>query len=368
MVKITIVGAGHIGRTIADLLALSDRRRTPALLDSVITVVDSNLELLSYFKAARFIREKVETIHHSFDPYNIMHDDVYALNKADIIINAGPHFITKKIIDLAVKTNAHYFDMTEDVIDAEYAQQASHHTNALIAPQCGLAPGFVTIVASHFMQELATIDSVKLRVGALPANPTNALKYNITWSVDGLVNEYLANGREVIDGKNCKTKPLTDVERLTILGTEYEAFNTSGGIGTLFHSQAGRINYKTLRYVGHLDLVKFLIDDLKMGKERNQLAHAFKVAAPMTTDDVVVISVSATGTDKNGKIVEKNYTNKIGNKDGYTAIQRTTAGALCAVVNMFLDKKIKQSGFLLQEEINVSDFLSDYYGKIYRLG
>ena len=100
-----------------------------------------------------------------------------------------------------------------------------------------------------------------MRVGALPQFPTNALRYNLTWSTDGLINEY-CNFCEVIhDGRRLEVLPLEGLEHFSLDGVRYEAFNTSGGLGTLCETLAGRVrtlNYKTVRYNGHRELMQFL--------------------------------------------------------------------------------------------------------------
>ncbi|MDE4984452.1 dehydrogenase, partial [Francisella tularensis subsp. holarctica] len=50
----------------------------------------------------------------------------------------------------------------------------------------------------------------------------------------------------------------------------YEAFNTYGGIGSMIDTYAGQvknINYKTIRYPGHWEKMKFLMQDMKLGDD-----------------------------------------------------------------------------------------------------
>ncbi len=141
-------------------------------------------------------------------------------------------------------------------------------------PQCGLAPGFIGIVAHDLAKRLDDVREVKMRVGALPEFPTNALKYNLTWSIDGLINEYCQPCEAIRDGRTQWVQPLEGVEHFSLDGTEYEAFNTSGGLGTLCETLAGKVetlDYKSVRYPGHRDLMKFLLDDLRMSTDRDGL-------------------------------------------------------------------------------------------------
>ena len=95
-----------------------------------------------------------------------------------------------------------------------------------------------------------------MRVGALPQFPTNALTYNLTWSTDGLINEYCNPCEAIHDGERMHVLPLEGIEHFSLDGVRYEAFNTSGGLGTLCDTLDGRVrelNYKTIRYQGHRD-------------------------------------------------------------------------------------------------------------------
>ncbi len=134
-------------------------------------------------------------------------------------------------------------------------------------PQCGLAPGLIGIAAHELANRFTEIRDVKMRVGALPEFPTNALKYNLTWSVDGLINEYCQPCEAIRDNRTQWVQPLEGLEHFSLDGIEYEAFNTSGGLGTLCETLSGRVeslDYKSVRYPGHRDLMQFLLEDLRL--------------------------------------------------------------------------------------------------------
>jgi saccharopine dehydrogenase-like NADP-dependent oxidoreductase len=165
-------------------------------------------------------------------------------------------------------------------------------------PQCGLAPGFIGIVAHHLAQGFDTLHEVKMRVGALPAFPTNALKYNLTWSVDGLINEYCHPCEAIRGGKNIEVLPLEGLEHFSLDGTEYEAFNTSGGLGTLCETLAGRVqtlDYKSVRYPGHRDLMKMLLEELQLNQDTETLKAIMRKSIPSTMQDVVLVFVTVSG-------------------------------------------------------------------------
>lgn len=188
-------------------------------------------------------------------------------NKLDAVVSALPYYCNQMVAELAHKAGLHYFDLTEDVEVAHSIKKMSHGASTAFVPQCGLAPGFISIVANDLMTHFEALDTVKLRVGALPVHPSNALKYSLTWSTNGLINEYgnLCYGIE--DGKLLALMPLEGYETIEVDGLLYEAFNTSGGLGTLAETYDGKVrtmNYKTLRYPGHCEKIHFLMQDLKL--------------------------------------------------------------------------------------------------------
>jgi saccharopine dehydrogenase-like NADP-dependent oxidoreductase len=211
-----------------------------------------------------------------------------------------------------------------------------------------------------------------MRVGALPIYPTNALKYNLTWSTDGLINEYCNPCEAIIDGELKETLALEEVEAFSLDGIAYEAFNTSGGLGTLCDSLKGRVenlNYKTVRYPGHRDIVKTLIRDLRLGQRRDILKDVLETAIPMTLQDVVLIFVTVSGM-KGGRLTQQTYAKKIYsqvvNGQHLSAIQVTTAAGICAMVDLLVAGKLPQRGFVRQEDASFADFLANRFGRYYQ--
>src|SRR4029079_12024915 len=153
-------------------------------------------------------------------------------------------------------------------------------------------------VGGSLAASLDTARAVEMRVGALPQFASNQMKYYLSWSTAGLINEYCQAGEALHDGQRITTLPLDGVERLTIDGVEYEAFNTSGGVATMcetFGGKVGELNYKTMRYPGHRDLMKFLLQDLNLAGQQKLLTQSFDQEVPLTDNDVVVFYVNAVG-------------------------------------------------------------------------
>jgi len=266
------------------------------------------------------------------------------------------------------------FDLTEDVAVTEEVRKLSEGSDKVFAPQCGLAPGFISIAANELIQHFDTLKSVKLRVGALPQHPNNVLKYSLTWSTDGIINEYGNLCQSIVDGKEVDVLPLEGLEKIEIDGTRYEAFNTSGGLGSLGETYGDRVstmNYKTIRYPGHCEQMRLLMNGLKLNHDRPTLKHILENAVPQTLQDVVVIYAAVTGM-QDGEFREENYMNKIYPQVVagrlWSAIQMTTAGGICSVLDLVLLNPGKFSGFVAQEQFRLADIIKNRFGQIYAHG
>ena len=160
-------------------------------------------------------------------------------------------------------------------------------------------------------------------------------------------------------------------EEFSLDGVTYEAFNTSGGLGTLCQTLEGRVrslNYKTIRYPGHAHIMKALLNDLRLRDRREVLKDILENAVPATLQDVVIVFVTVSGV-QNGRLVQETYANKIYSRevDGriLSAIQITTAAAICAVLDLLAAGQLPQHGFIRQEEIALADFLANRFGRAY---
>jgi saccharopine dehydrogenase-like NADP-dependent oxidoreductase len=287
------------------------------------------------------------------------------------VLSALPFFHNPLVARVAAAAGAHYFDLTEDVATTRAVREAAENAATAFMPQCGLAPGFISIIAHAMTRKFDALRDVHMRVGALPVYPTNALKYNLTWSTDGLINEYCNPCEAIIDGRRCETLALEESEAFSLDGIAYEAFNTSGGLGTLCDTLAGRVenlNYKTVRYPGHRDLVKMLIRDLRLGLRREVLKDVLEASVPMTHQDVVLVFVTVSGT-REGRLTQESFAKKIYSThvDGrpYSAIQITTAAGICAMVDLLREGALPQRGFVRQEDADLERFLANRFGRHY---
>jgi saccharopine dehydrogenase-like NADP-dependent oxidoreductase len=353
--KIALIGAGLIGQSIAHLL-----RETG---DYDVVAFDRDAQALALLEAQGIPTRRVD----SADANALR----LALQGFDALINAMPYYLAVTVATAAKAAGVHYFDLTEDVRATHAIREIADDSTHAFMPQCGLAPGFIGIVAHDLAKRFAEVREIKMRVGALPEFPTNALKYNLTWSIDGLINEYCQPCEAIRDGRPQWVQPLEGLEHFSLDGTEYEAFNTSGGLGTLCETLAGKVealDYKSVRYPGHRELMKFLLDDLRMSSDRDGLKAMLRRAVPATALDVVLVFVTATGM-RDGRLVQDVFTRKIFAKTvcgvPMSAIQITTAGAICAELDLFREGVLPQSGFIRQEQVPLEAFLANRFGRLY---
>ncbi|MFD1808038.1 saccharopine dehydrogenase C-terminal domain-containing protein [Gemmobacter lanyuensis] len=209
-----------------------------------------------------------------------------ALAGQEAVLSCLPYHLNIGVSTVAHGLGLHYFDLTEDVPTTKHIRDLAETAQGLMAPQCGLAPGFVGIVAADLANQFETVRSIKLRVGALPQNPTGLLGYAFNWSPEGVVNEYL-NDCEVIEEGVLKTVSAMEwTETIFIDGIQLEAFTTSGGLGTMCETYLGRIenlDYKTMRYPGHVKLMNFFFHELLMRENRAEAGRILTNAKPRWT-------------------------------------------------------------------------------------
>ena len=356
MKKILVIGAGKIGSTIAALLGSAG--------DYAVTLADASRTALSSLKAG----PQVELL--ALDV-----TDPVALRAAVVgqfaVLSAAPFHFTTLIAEAAVASQAHYLDLTEDVASTRRVRQLADSAQSALIAQCGLAPGFVSIVAADLCRRFDSLHSVRMRVGALPQFPSNALNYNLTWSTDGVINEYCEPCEAIVEGVLRQVPPLAEHEEFSLDGVTYEAFNTSGGLGTLCETLIGKVtnlNYKTIRYPGHAAIMKALINDLRLRNRRDVLKDILENALPATLQDVVIVFVTVSGL-REGRLMQETYAHKVYSQlvGGVmrSAIQITTAAGICTVLDLLAGGRLPTKGFIRQEDIALADFLANRFGSAY---
>lgn len=356
-----ITGAGKIGSLIACLLLESGSYQ--------IHLVDVDFNGTDVKRLINVLPE-VKTVAMDVQDRQSMQDYI---QKHDIIavISSLPYFLNTYVAEAARAAKAHYFDLTEDTAVTEAIKAIALDAETAFVPQCGLAPGFISIAANSLMQEFEESHHVKLRVGALPQHANNALQYSLTWSTDGIINEYGNPCYAIKYGKAVTLAPLEGLESIQIDGSEYEAFNTSGGLGSLAELHAGKVqtmNYKTMRYPGHCKKMRFLMNALRLNQDRPTLKRILENAIPKTYQDIVIVYVTVEGI-KSGELTERSYVKKIYPKEicglEWSAIQVSTASGVCAVVDLVLGQANEYQGLVLQEQFQLAAVLENRFGRYY---
>ena len=356
MHEVLLLGGGKIGRMIAKLLSESG--------DFEVTVADYDQKALDRIAAARGVQTQ------QIDATDRAQLSAAMAGKNSVVSALSYHF-NPTIAEVALAEGVSYFDLTEDVETTRAVRSVAHDAKSgqIFMPQCGLAPGFVSIAAYDLTKSFDRIDKVHMRVGALPQFPTGKLKYNLTWSTDGLINEYCNPCEAIQEGQRIDALPLEGLEQFSLDGVRYEAFNTSGGLGTLCETLDGHVrelNYKTVRYLGHRHLMSFLVNELRMSQKRDALKSILEDAVPITFQDVVVTFCSVSGWRNNDLVqisdARKVYAEEI---DGeiWSAIQLTTAAGICTVVDMHASGLLPENGFVRQEQVELDAFLANRFGK-----
>jgi len=353
MRKIAVLGLGKIGTLAAELLSESGFSVTG--YDAV-----SNLPELPF---------KVKTI-------DVASRDALdeALKSVDGVLSCLPYHLNTGVAAAAHAAGIHYFDLTEDVPTSKAILEMAQSAKGLMAPQCGLAPGFIGIVGADLISQLDDCRSCKMRVGALPQHPTGLMGYSFNWSPAGVVNEYLNDCEVLEEGLIKSVSAMEWLEKLFIGGIELEAFTTSGGLGSMcqtYKDTVPNMDYKTIRYPGHVKLMNFFFHELLMRERRQEAGDILVNAKPPVNNDVVYVHVSAEG-EVNGKLARKEFVRayypiELAGRER-TAIAWTTASSVVAVIQMVRDGKLPRQGFLKQEDIPLAAFLETRTGASYSGG
>ncbi|MDA0782069.1 MAG: saccharopine dehydrogenase C-terminal domain-containing protein [Rickettsiales bacterium] len=348
MKNIVVLGLGKVGTLVATLLH------------------ESGFEVTGIDMAAK--KQKFKTLKAGVTAYKSL---LKILKENDAVVSCLPYDLNENVVKAAHEAGIHYFDLTEDVPTSEYIKKLSKTAKGVMAPQCGLAPGFIAIVGASLAQKFSKLRSIELRVGALPQHPKGELGYAFNWSPEGVVNEYL-NDCIIIQGGEIKKVPaLQYLDKIVIKGDTLESFTTSGGLGTMCETYEGKVDelfYKTMRYPGHMKLMRFFFHELLMRENRKEAGEILTKAKPPVNDDVVYVHAAVEGYK--GKQLSRDefvkaYYPKIIDGKQWRAISWTTACSIAATIEMVANGELPDKGFLKQEDIPLEKFLKTKNGSYY---
>ncbi|WP_026630882.1 saccharopine dehydrogenase family protein [Dyadobacter alkalitolerans] len=349
MQKILVIGLGKVGSLVGTLLSKKfnvtgvDKTQPAVLLPFPVIPGDiSNPELLEQTLAG-----------------------------FDAVVSCMPYNLNLPIARKACEQGIHYFDLTEDVATTAAIREMAKESRSVLAPQCGLAPGFIGIVGMDLAKRFTKLRDIELRVGALPRYPNGLMGYSFTWSPAGVVNEYINDAEVIHNGIRKMVPSLEGVEMINIEGQEFEAFITSGGLGTMCETLEGKLdtlNYKTIRYPGHCSLMRFMLYELCLKDKRELIEQILTEAKPPVQQDVVYVYAVVEGWKENRLEREEFYRAYHPIEiDGqhWRAISWTTAASIASVVEMVANGVLPSQGFIRQEDILLQDFLQTQNGSFF---
>ena len=357
--KILILGAGRMGRAIAfDCINQND----------VEKVVVADLSEEQIVNSLAGIEDP--KLHSAIVDVTNLKDVAALMAGNSVVISAVPYMFNLDLAKTAVETGCNFCDLggnTDIVYEELKLHDEAVKKGITVIPDCGLAPGMANAVTAFIIESFDVAESVKIRVGGLPLNPVPPLNYMQLFSIHGLLNEYLGDAVLLSDGEIKSVPALSGLEELSV-GDDYpemEAFITLGGTSTLpetYKDKVKYLDYKTIRYKGHRDLIKAMFDigladteEITIDNEavipQNVLAALLERNLPKSGKDVTLVKLEVSGTKAGKKIKETwELVDHYDEKFKMTSMMRTT-GYPAAIVGLMLGRgKTKGPGALPQEK------------------
>ena len=341
-----VLGAGRMGQAVAYDLA-----RQPGTASVVIADTDAE-SLRRARRAAASPRVRTARAD-AARPASVLP----LLTAADTAGSAVPYRLTLGLARAAVAAGTHFCDLggNDAIVRQELAlDRAARARGITIVPDCGLAPGMASVVAAEGLRRFGRAESVHIRVGGLPLHPKPPMNYQLVFSVQGLINEYVEPCRALRGGRITTLPPMREVEALDFPRPfgRLEAFTTSGGASTLPDTYRGRIrtlDYKTIRYPGHAAQFRLLMDlGLAHPPHRQVLADCLERALPPPGPDAVLVRVTVTGRRGGRRRTLVLQAVEYGNRR-FTAMMRTTAFPAAIIAGMLARGEIVAPGAVPQE-------------------
>ncbi len=361
--RILVIGAGMMGRAIAyDILrhpevnevVIADRERTRA--EAIVDWLRDRraVPIRLDATAPRAVRE--------------------TMVGCAVAVSAVPYFLNLGLARAAVDAGVHFCDLggNPGIVDQELDLDGVAKTAGVtVIPDCGLAPGLVNVLTAAAVIQLGgRADRVEIRVGGLPQHPRPPLGYQIVFSPHGLINEYMEAAVILRDGEPTTVPSLTEVEEISFPPPygRLEAFHTAGGSSTLPRTMRGRVrnlDYKTIRYPGHVDKIKAIADlgffDLApvavAGAEvvpRTVAVQLLQEKLAFGEPDVVLLRVTARTGDR---VVRYEMIDHYDATTGLSAMMRSTGFPIAEIAFMLANQEITARGAIPQETCVPADEL-----------
>lgn len=349
--KVSIFGAGKIGTALAVTLSESP--------DFSLEIIDRSDEALDPLRALH-IDATLRTFRHP--------EELPALlTGRDVAVAAVPEAAVTEIAQAAARAKVHYLDFccasekTRDILGELSTRRA-------ILNGCGVSPGMIGNVACGLLDVASGVTDLTIRVGAVPRYPTNRLGYGQIWNVDGLIDEYTRPSAAIRDGHIVTLPPLEEHGKLSIDGINYEEFITSGGIEDLsiFSEFAPKnVTFKTIRYPGHLDYMRFLMDDLGLRARRDMLRSLLCNGLPVIEDDILLLMVTARG-NRGRQPTERTACYRFSpdaTRGTFNALTSVATGYAATLLSLLHHGQIASTGFIEHHRIDTQSLLSGLFLK-----
>lgn len=355
--KVLVMGSGQMGKG-----AAYDLNRQDSVEQIILADIDLKAaEALAKEIGTKAVAEKVDA--------KKRNELVRAFSKVDSVISAVSYTVNKLHTEVAIETGTHMCDLggNKFVVDEqiEMSDQAKD-AGITVVPDCGVAPGMVSVLVRHGIDYLDRVDNVKIRVGGLQQDPRPPLNYSLIFAVEGLINEYVEPCVAIRKGKIVNEDPLVGFEELTFPEPfgKLEAFNTSGGTSTLPQTYLGKVDeldYKTIRYPGHghkmwcifklgfMDSKEIEVNGTKVAP-RSVLEKLLEVNLPPSGKDATLIRTTIEGwKGTESRILEYEVIDLFDESTGLTSMMRTTAFPAAVTAMMMADGRITERGVLTPE-------------------
>lgn len=362
--KILVLGAGRMGYgAVYDLVYNSPEVTSVTVADFDLKKIEEVAELIG--------KKKVETYRIDVSNYD---EVVKLMEKHDSAISCVNYWYNVELSKAAIETKTNFCDLGGNnyIVDEQLAlNEEAQNAGINIIPDCGLAPGMVSILAMHGAKRFDEIEEIHIRVGGLPQEPKTLLEYQLVFSIEGLINEYIEVARVIRDGKVVEVESMTEIESLEFEGfPPLEAFQTSGGTSTLPDTFLGKIkalDYKTIRYQGHCEKFKTMIDlglcsseeiliDYNKIAPRKVLANLLTEYLPADEPDYVLVRLDFVGKKAGeAKKLRFDIVDKQDEQTGLSAMMRTTAFPASIIAQMMAKGDVLMRGATPQENAIDSD-------------
>ena len=353
---VTVVGAGRVGRAVAERLLACGRYE--------VRLADPHIRSMDLKK-----KEALSTWPLDTSAYT---DQLrQAIQGAQAVVCATPDFATPAVAALASQLGCHYLDFSETDPRQHGLYDLAQNAEGSFIPGCGLAPGLITAWASDCAERYGPDASITAYVGVLPFEPLNRLGYANLWGIDGLIAEYTRPCRVIRGGEIRQLLPLSELESLQINGRQFEAFNTAGSLDALLEPLQHRVRdlqFKTLRYPGHWDYMQFLLQDMGLSKRPNSLKSMLANALPQHHRDRVVMCMEVRTGPQNElqyRQVSQLTGQQVPEGDEFNAVTRLSADHVCAVLDLLMTQDLP-GGLLLPHALNwtmlqSSEFMANFF-------